>query len=58
MTEINTRTFFSGINARRANVSTVSPSSVGASPVTTDYSSAETILNAFQDNAFQEDAFQ
>lgn len=57
MNQIDPRFLFRGINARRSNVSVVSPSSDVPSPVETIIS-GETVMTAFQDDAFQEDAFQ
>jgi hypothetical protein len=53
VTEIDIPALVRGINARRANVSVISPSSAAASPVT-----SVTDEGAFQSDAFQEDAFQ
>lgn len=52
---IDTKSFAFGKNARRGNVSVVSPSSAAPSPVT---STTESPFGAFQENAFQGDAFE
>lgn len=56
MREIDIRALVWGINARRGNVSIITPSSGVADPVIVIFSSGS--LTAFQDDAFQDDAFQ